>query len=476
MARVKVASGWWDLSYRAEGRRDCRELVALFLSGAYAECPYWGRMLTMMKGVKRNALLALIILGASVTPALATECVQVPTTFPLLSHSDAIFSGTVTEHLKSGARFLVTEAFKGAKTKYVDVIEQNVSFENGQQYVVFAHIFRDGNGQFLWTTMCDGDRLLRNAQGTVEQLRAERNGRHAASVYGMATLESGIAMEDSYYRPLANVTVRLRSGTRSYETKTDRFGAYAFWTLPPGAYDVSADLPPNLEQGQIYGYPALTFELPPRSSWEQNVYAFPKGRIIGKVKGPDGEPLRSTSVELLYAKQYQEGKQGLYAYQGERRIGEEWRPFEYEHLPAGDYVVVFNRAQQENPDAPFQRTSRFVHLDDGQQLMDADIHLSSPRPTRKITVRRGQPVSGADSHYPPMVVVEASAGVPPFPYLDGEGTYTLNLLLNSEYTIHAEAFCLTKGKLVTNSVTVKGSDLSVSEVNLVFEQHRCGGE
>lgn len=70
----------------------------------------------------------------------------------------------------------------------------------------------------------------------------------------------------------------------------------------------------------------------------------------------------------------------------------------------------------------------------------------------------------------------ASTGVAPHPFADGEGTYTLNLLLNSEYTIHGEAFCQTKGKLVTNSVTVNGSDLSVSEANLTFEQDRCGGE
>jgi hypothetical protein len=87
-------------------------------------------MMTMMKAVKRNALLALIALGGSVTPALATECVQIPSTSPLLSGGDVIFSGTITEHLRSGARFLVTEAFKGAKTKYVDVIEMNEHFEN----------------------------------------------------------------------------------------------------------------------------------------------------------------------------------------------------------------------------------------------------------------------------------------------------------------------------------------------------------
>jgi hypothetical protein len=53
------------------------------------------------------------------------------------------------------------------------------------------------------------------------------------------------------------------------------------------------------------------------------------------------------------------GKEGLYSYQGERRTGEKWRPFGYDHLPAGAYVIVFNRAQQEDPDAPFRRTALF---------------------------------------------------------------------------------------------------------------------
>jgi len=115
-------------------------------------------------------------------------------------------------------------------------------------------------------------------------------------------------------------------------------------------------------------------------------------------------------------------------------------------------------------------------LDDGQQIVDADIQVSNPLPTRQIIVRLAWPNVAVEDHYRPFVVVKASAGVPPYPFENGEGTYTLNLFPNSQYAVHAEAICRAKGKLFTNSVTIDGSDLSVSEATLVFEQGRCGGE
>jgi hypothetical protein len=41
--------------------------------------------------------------------------------------------------------------------------------------------------------------------------------------------------------------------------------------------------------------------------------------------------------------QYGEEQAGAYAYQGESK------PFEFTHLPVGDYVLVFNRRDQPDP-------------------------------------------------------------------------------------------------------------------------------
>lgn len=54
-----------------------------------------------------------------------------------------------------------------------------------------------------------------------------------------------------------------------------------------------------------------------RSHREQDVSVFPKGRIIGRVLLPDGQPVGST-VDLQLTEEHQEGTRGRsgYGYQG----------------------------------------------------------------------------------------------------------------------------------------------------------------
>lgn len=248
-----------------------------------------------MWGMMRSALFLIGMLTAGL--ASATECVRIPGPRSLLPNGDAIFAGTVTQHLDSGTRFRITEAFKGVKGEYVDVAEFENHFEDGEQYLVFANRCDvPGERRCLYTSLCSDTRLLKYAQAVVEQLRAEKSGRRVASLYGMLWRSS--AYED-YARPLANVTVKLLDGKKSFETRTDERGVYAFQRLPKGTYAVSADLPPNLALGRwILKDPVPPLDLPQRSSFQYDIYAFPTGRISGKVIGADGQPLRSTSAAV----------------------------------------------------------------------------------------------------------------------------------------------------------------------------------
>lgn len=137
--------------------------------------------------------------------------------------------------------------------------------------------------------------------------------------------------------------------------------------------------------------------MPRRCCFENDIYALPSGRITGRVIGPDGKPLHLAFVNLYLASRYKDGKPGSYSFQGKGRPFAEWRPFEFYHLPGNDYVLVFNPQNDESPDAPVPTTfypratnlegSQAIHLADGQDLLNADIHVSDPLPTRQITVR-----------------------------------------------------------------------------------------
>ncbi len=78
---------------------------------------------------------------------------------------------------------------------------------------------------------------------------ARKRGEPVASVYGMLWRsfehQEGI-WEEGDDHPMPNVAVRLSKGKKSFVTKTDEHGVYAFQDLPKGTYEASADLPPGL--------------------------------------------------------------------------------------------------------------------------------------------------------------------------------------------------------------------------------------
>ena len=190
-------------------------------------------------------------------------------------------------------------------------------------------------------------------------------------------------------------------------------------------------------------------------------------------------------ASLYLASRYKEGKPSAYSLQGKGSPLTEWKPFEFYHLPGNDYVLVFNPKNEENSDAPFPTTfypnstdlkgSQMIHLADGQDLLNADIQVSNPLPTRQVIIRLVWNGRRPEDFYPPQVIVNAERGTNPLPEETSRHVYTLNLLLGARYTIRAEAFCQMgkKGKVETWSISIDGSDLSISEVTLKFATGEC---
>jgi hypothetical protein len=143
------------------------------------------------------------------------------------------------------------------------------------------------------------------------------------------------------------------------------------------------------------------------------------------------------------------------------------------------------KADERGADAPFPATffpqstsfgtSQLIHLSDGQQISNANIHVRNPLPTRQITVRLIWGDKSSQDFFSPQVIAKATRGVAPYPFEAGGNSYTLNLLLNSRYTIHAEAFCRigTTGAAETDHAFVEGNDATVTEVKLRFVVGEC---
>ena len=116
-----------------------------------------------------------------------------------------------------------------------------------------------------------------------------------------------------------------------------------------------------------------------------------------------------------------------------------------------------------------------IHLSDGQQISDADIHVKDPVPTRKITVQLHWSGRTLSDYYPPQVIVAASEWQDPSPFNLAPDTYTVNLFLTAHYTIRARTFCRSgaKGAVDTAAVTIDGADTAASTVDLTFGKGEC---
>lgn len=436
----------------------------------------------------RVALLSIALSFTAAAPAMAQgDCAgPIPYRCNLMKGWVAVFAGTAIK-IDSEARFRVDERFKGAEGEYFDVEELplgRADFIVGKQYLVFAAAAHLSDGEHLYAPACSPTQELEYAKALVEQLRAEKKGRRNSSVYGMLmrSLEPYIGIwDESYIQALPGVTIILRSRNRTFTAVTDEAGAYQFEHLPGGKYAVSATgLPPNLEIAQQILDDPVSFELPGGMCYDNELTALPTGQISGQVIGPDGVPLRSTSVELYRVDQYKEGQNGKDAYQGDGK------PFRIKHLRAGDYLLVFNSGSPENPDAPFAETfyphavqvqeASVIHLKDGEQLTNMDIHVGPQAwPTRKITVRLDWNGRNPMDYSHPFINTRANKGLDPYAFRAAQGTYSLNVFLDATYTLQAEAFCR-RGiaeQLKSNSVTLRGGDTATSSVVLTFQEGGC---
>jgi hypothetical protein len=474
--------------------------------------------------------LLLLIPFASMA-ARACTCSQAsPGKCPGLQEGDVVFLGTVTSiadlgYVKPKAdtaadssappvdtiaarltryHFRIDERFAGPDVSEIDVFSGGPDdgdcayrFKQGEQYVVFTQQETEGR---LFATICGGTRLASDARALIPQLRAMRRGAAVASVFGV--LRRGdppfLAPPDDPDDPLPNISLKLRSRLDRFETSTDAEGVYSFYDVHAGEYSFAANVPPRTQLTQetlTGGLPP--FKIPDGACYEYDVMALPTGHIRGSVLAPDGKPLSLASVELYRAGAYSDSHPGLWAYQGDGGA------FNFDHIGPGDYILVFNRANAQNPNAPYPRAfypgvsdaadAQPIHLKEGQQLTKVNLRLSDAFPAHRVRVRlkwlKGRPPGTVT------VMAKADQGQNPAARKIADGLYELNLLDSASYTISAwedlapqraraqvssrarkQPDCPPPSRLDAPPVLVSGSDQGAKELLLVFPAPGCAAQ
>ncbi len=449
--------------------------------------------------------------------AQACTCSQAaPGKCPGLQEGDVVFAGTVTaiEDISYVApktdssgppvdiiasrltryHFHIDEKFAGPDGAEMDIFsggddgDCGYRFKQGEQYVVFAQQEAEGR---LFATICSGTRPVSEARALIPQLRAMRDGTRVASVFGVLRSADPpfLAPPDDPDDPLPNISLKLRSRYDRFEAGTDASGIYSFYDVHAGEYRFTANLPPRTEltrKGLTGGLPP--FKIPDGACYEYDVVALPTGHIRGSVLGSNGKPLGLASVELYRAATYADSRPGLWAFQGDEGV------FNFDHIGPGDYVLVFNRLNRMDPNAPYPRSfypgatdasdAEPIHLEAGQQLTKVNIRLTEGFPTRQVRVRlkwQGSKPPGSVT-----VMAKADQGQNPAARKIADGLYQFTLLESAGYTISAwedlapqraasskNPDCAPPSRIDASPVAVSDSDPDAKEVTLVFSSPAC---
>ena len=482
-----------------------------------------------------SALLCLIAPAAS----LACTCSQQPPGACQGVHTgDAIFLGTVTDigtvpkeaassspsaqasdNSASGAsdaggsgteanpasipitryHFRIEEKFAGPDSAEIDVFsggddgDCGYRFQKGQQYIVFTEQGNDGR---LYATICNGTRPASEGLALLPQLRAMRDGERVASVFGVLRRADPpfLAPPGDPADPLANISLKLRSRYDRFSTSTGPGGVYTFYDVHAGEYHITAGLPSGMVLTQktlAGGLPP--FKIPNGACYEYDMDALPIGHIHGSVLGPDGKPLKLASVELYRAGEYSDSSPGLWGFQGSKG------DFDFDHIGEGEYILVFNRMNRRDPNAPFPRAfypgvstvedSKPIALKDGQQFLKANIRLREGYPIRRFQVH----VKWEHGRPPGSVTVMAKAddgSANPSAVKVADGLFEFTLLDSGRYTISAwedldparaasrrnGPACTVPARIDAGPVTVNASDPSIRDATLVFAAPDCTTE
>jgi len=193
------------------------------------------------------------------------------------------------------AHFIIEESFRGADATGKEIVvftgggggDCGYPFVAGTSYLVYA--FRASDGR-LHASICSETRLAVMVGGVLPELRAVRDRKRPDDIFGtIGAAPAGAGWEAlTETQPLAGVPVRATgSSGRSFSSRTDTRGAYAFPSLPAGTYRIEPDLPQGFEPSD----PRTAEVTTDGAACRIDHFGRPDGRIEGTVVDSKGNAI-----------------------------------------------------------------------------------------------------------------------------------------------------------------------------------------
>lgn len=257
-----------------------------------------------------------------------------------------------------GFKFTVQKVFKG-KLKPGEEIEvvavgmcSNTFYARDLGEEFLFYYFSDTD--FLQRPFCSRSGPVKRLPGDISYLENMNKVRGLTRISGVVSQYSTTALEgeEGSGGPLKDHAVRITGMGRNLEVKTDEYGLYEVYGLPPGQY--------RIEPERIKGHrPTVNY-----SSIQTDIASaalLGKGHseldfsfgidnaISGRITGADGKPIDHMMLKLLPAA----GKPREYF--NESAFSEKDGTFRFEDIPAGKYVIVGNPDNRVTAEYPYPR-------------------------------------------------------------------------------------------------------------------------
>jgi hypothetical protein len=393
--------------------------------------------------------------------------------------------------------FHVDERFAGPAQAEFDVFsggddgDCGYRFQKGEQYIVYT---QQETGGRLFATICNGTRLSSEGVALIPQLRAMRDGRRVASVFGVLRRSDPpfLSPPDDPADPIPSISLKLRSSLDRFQTNSGRDGVYNFYDVHEGTYNFTANLPDGTElTHKQQNAPLSAFSIPDGACYEYDVYALPTGHIRGSILGPDGKPVAIASLELYRVGAYSDTRPGYWGFQGATGA------YQFDHVGPGQYVLVYNRAGRMDPNSPFPREfypgvasvdkAKPITLKDGQTLEKVNMKLSNGYASRVVRVQLKW--TGARPAGDVTVAAKADQFENPSVTKAAEDVYEFSTLDKANYTVSAwedlapghaartaKGACALPPRIDAQAVTVAGDDKATKTITLVFPKPGCANQ
>lgn len=246
---------------------------------------------------------------------------------------------------------LVERAYLGVTDATIFVTASGIDepFISGRRYLVYGRDY-SGRSGIVMASPGIGAKDIDKAANDLAFLEALPQGVVGGAVVGIVQQkERTYAGADSIRAPLGGITVELVGENFRAEVVSDAHGRFVAGGLPAGRYELIPQLPRELTTWDSTS--RITVVVRDGGCATKTIDAVANGVIRGILRGPDGHPLTSTSVDLVPMDNRPDRVSGQIRGTGSVSTNERGE-FEFTGRPAGRYYLGVSLYNAPNPFGP----------------------------------------------------------------------------------------------------------------------------